>query len=289
MAFLIKAFIKFLQFIPYSLLHKLGSLMALFLNLLPNSHKKNTQQNLKLVFPDKSSKDIKTLTKKSLFHSSMNILESGIVWGSKNRKFENYLIEICNIEAIKKSNDSERGILLITPHLGNIEIIIKFLGKQFNCTIPYSKPNQSYLDKIITLSRERAGVKMVDTDVAGLKELIKSLKEKNMVAIASDQVPKQGFGVASTFFGKEIYSMTLVPKLKKISNCAVHSVYCERRKKAQGFNIYFSNEIDLSHDVQEGVDRMNNEFEECIMSIPEQYSWEYKKFKRSTHKTIYNK
>ena len=219
----------------------------------------------------------------------MNILESGIVWGSKNRKFENYLIEICNIEAIKKSNDSERGILLITPHLGNIEIIIKFLGKQFNCTIPYSKPNQSYLDKIITLSRERAGVKMVDTDVAGLKELIKSLKEKNMVAIASDQVPKQGFGVASTFFGKEIYSMTLVPKLKKISNCAVHSVYCERRKKAQGFNIYFSNEIDLSHDVQEGVDRMNNEFEECIISIPEQYSWEYKKFKRSIHKTIYNK
>ena len=65
MAFLIKAFIRFLQFIPYSLLHKFGSLMALFLNLLPNYHKKITQQNLKLVFPGKSSKDIKTLTKKS--------------------------------------------------------------------------------------------------------------------------------------------------------------------------------------------------------------------------------
>ena len=130
---------------------------------------------------------------------------------------------------------------------------------------------------------------MVQPDSAGLKVLIKSLKEKNMVAIASDQVPKQGFGIASTFFGKEIYSMTLVPKLKKVSNCAVHSVYCERRKKAQGFNIYFSDELDLSHDVQEGVDRMNNEFEECIMTIPEQYSWEYKKFKRSVNKTIYNK
>ena len=93
MAFLIKAFIKFLQYIPYSLLHKLGSLMALFLNLLPNSHKKITQQNIKLVFPGKSSKEIKTITKKSLFHSSMNFLESGIVWGSKNTKFENYLVE----------------------------------------------------------------------------------------------------------------------------------------------------------------------------------------------------
>ena len=58
MALLVKAFIKFLQFIPYSFLYKFGSLMALFLNLLPNSHKKITQQNLKLVFPDKPSKDI---------------------------------------------------------------------------------------------------------------------------------------------------------------------------------------------------------------------------------------
>ena len=180
-------------------------------------------------------------------------------------------------------------LLLITPHLGNIEIIIKFLGKQFNCTIPYSKPNQSYLDKIITLSRESAGVKMVHPDSAGLKVLIKSLKEKNMVAIASDQVPKTRVRTCLNFFWQRNLLYDISTKVKKVSNCAVHSVYCERRKKAQGFNIYFSDELDLSHDVQEGVDRMNNEFEECIMTIPEQYSWEYKKFKRSVNKTIYNK
>ena len=44
---------------------------------------------------------------------------------------------------------------------------------------------------------------MVDTDVAGLKELIKSLKEKNMVAIASDQVPKQGLELPQLFLAKK--------------------------------------------------------------------------------------
>ena len=80
---------------------------------------------------------------------------------------------------------------------------------------------------------------MVHPDSAGLKVLIKSLKEKNMVAIASDQVPKQGFGIASTFFGKEIYSMTLVPKLKKVSNCAVLLFIVKEEKKLK-VSIYIS-------------------------------------------------
>ena len=40
---------------------------------------------------------------------------------------------------------------------------------------------------------------------------------------------------------------------------------------------------------QEGVDRMNIEFEKCIMELLGQYSWEYKKFKRTSLKTIYKK
>ena len=46
---------------------------------------------------------------------------------------------------------------------------------------------------------------------------------------------------------------------------------------------------DILSDDKVGVDKMNNEFEKCIMQLPGQYSWEYKKFKRSVNKTIYNK
>jgi lauroyl/myristoyl acyltransferase len=64
-------------------------------------------------------------------------------------------------------------------------------------------------------------------------------------------------------------------------------MYCERKKKGEGFIIHFSKEINLSSELQEGVDKMNNEFEKCIMKIPEQYSWEYKKFKRNNKESIY--
>ena len=38
---------------------------------------------------------------------------------------------------------------------------------------------------------------------------------------------------------------------------------------------------------QEGVDIMNKELEKCIMSAPEQYAWEYKKYKHSTQDDPY--
>ena len=81
--------------------------------------------------------------------------------------------------------------------------------------------------------------------------------------------------------------MSLLPKLQQRTGCVAHLMYCERKENGKGFVIHFDRKIDLSSDIQEGVDKMNNEFEKCIMKLPGQYSWEYKKFKRTELDSIY--
>ena len=66
-------------------------------------------------------------------------------------------------------------------------------------------------------------------------------------------------------------------------------MFCERKENGEGFCIHFEDSIFLSGGIQEGVDKMNLEFEKCIMKFPSQYSWEYKKFKRTDQKSIYYK
>ena len=219
----------------------------------------------------------------------MNILESGMVWGSKKYIKDRKFIEVRNFDLIKNSISQNKGVLLFTPHLGNIEILINYLGSEFDTTIPYTKPKNSSLDKIITKSRNDAGVKMVSADASGIRKILSALKEKKLVAIASDQVPKKGNGSFSKFFNNEIYSMTLLPKLQEKTDCMVHLMYCERKRNASGFVIHFQESIDLKQGTQEGVDRMNIEFEKCIMELPGQYSWEYKKFKRTSLQSIYKR
>ena len=279
--------IKSLEAIPYKGLFYIGKVLGLLLYILPNKHKRISKANLELVFPQKTSLQINSILRDSLFHSIMNILEAGLVCGKQDYKKKPGFINVKNFSEIETALSSDKGILLFTPHIGNIEIIINFLGQHTDCTIPYTQPKHKGLDKIITNSRNKSGVKMVDINVSGIKEMLAALKNKKLAAVASDQVPKKGAGTISKFFNNEIYSMTLLPKLQQRTGCVAHLMYCERKEKGKGFVIHFDSKIDLSSNIQEGVDKMNNEFEKCIMKLPGQYSWEYKKFKRTRLKSIY--
>ena len=279
--------LKSLEAIPYKGLFYIGKVLGLLLYILPNKHKRVSKANLELVFPQKTSLQINSILRDSLFHSIMNILEAGLVWGKQDYKKKPGFINVKNFSEIETGLSSDKGILLFTPHIGNIEIIINFLGQHTDCTIPYTQPKHKGLDKIITNSRNKSGVKMVDINVSGIKEMLAALKNKKLAAVASDQVPKKGAGMISKFFNNEIYSMTLLPKLQQRTGCVAHLMYCERKEKGKGFVIHFDSKIDLSSNIQEGVDKMNNEFEKCIMKLPGQYSWEYKKFKRTELDSIY--
>ena len=279
--------LKSLEAIPYKGLFYIGKVLGLLLYILPNKHKRISKANLELVFPQKTSLQINSILRDSLFHSIMNILEAGLVWGKQDYKKKPGFINVKNFSEIETALSSDKGVLLFTPHIGNIEIIINFLGQHTDCTIPYTQPKHKGLDKIITNSRNKSGVKMVDINVSGIKEMLAALKNKKLAAVASDQVPKKGAGIISKFFNNEIYSMTLLPKLQQRTGCVAHLMYCERKEKGKGFVIHFDSKIDLSSNIQEGVDKMNNEFEKCIMKLPGQYSWEYKKFKRTELDSIY--
>lgn len=279
--------LKSLEAIPYKGLFYIGKVLGLLLYILPNKHKRISKANLELVFPQKTSLQINSILRDSLFHSIMNILEAGLVWGKQDYKKKPGFINVKNFSEIETALSSDKGVLLFTPHIGNIEIIINFLGQHTDCTIPYTQPKQKGLDKIITNSRNKSGVKMVDINVSGIKEMLAALKNKKLAAVASDQVPKKGAGIISKFFNSEIYSMSLLPKLQQRTGCVAHLMYCERKEKGKGFVIHFDSKIDLSSNIQEGVDKMNNEFEKCIMKLPGQYSWEYKKFKRTELDSIY--
>ena len=281
--------IKSLEAIPYKVLFYVGKVLALLLYLLPNKHKRISKANLELVFSDKSPSQINSILKDSLFHSIMNFLETGLVWGKKDYKKKQGFVDVKNFSEIESSLSSGNGVLLFTPHIGNIEIIINFLGQHTDCTIPYTPPKNKYLDKVITDSRNSSGVKMVETNLGGIKEMLSTLNNKNLVAVASDQVPKRGAGVCSKFFNSEVYSMNLLPKLQQRTGCTVHFMYCERKEKGEGFVIHFHNKTDILSDDKVGVDKMNNEFEKCIMQLPGQYSWEYKKFKRTKKNYIYDR
>ena len=105
-----RLFIIVTGLIPYRALYQIGKLMGWIFYLTPNKHKRISLENLNLVFPELTSKELNKLLRESLFHSSMNILECGMVWGSKKYIKDKYFLMLLPDDLIIKKNCSKSMI-----------------------------------------------------------------------------------------------------------------------------------------------------------------------------------
>ena len=247
-----------------------------------------TTANLRLVFPGLEKKAIKELAISSIKETLKTVFEMGFVWSFLPRKDLSKYVSSQGFEKIKKSLDYNKGLILFAPHLSNIEIILNYTGRQVPCMALYTPSKNKYIDKVMLSARTRMGVTMVEPNLSGIKSILENLNKGGVVIIASDQVPKLEGGILSNFFSIPALTMTLVSKLKMKSKAPCHSIFCTRVPNGKGFKVRFSEEIaGMDLDLQSSVDRMNEELEKCIMNSPEQYSWEYKRYKHSSIEGIY--
>ena len=286
---LLKLFLTLFSYISLKNIHFLGEVTGFLLSIVPNSLKTTTRTNLKICFPEKTQMEIDILTRKSLKETSKSLFESGKSWIAYPKLDINKLVEVEGKDLILRSLEEGRGVILFTPHIGNIEILINFVANNFKSTIPYTPAKISALDSIMNSARDLMGANMVKADSGGVKSSLITLREGNLIMMASDQVPKKSNGIISSFFGVSALTVSLISTLSKKTKSPCHSVVCLRQSRGQGFRIIFSEKINQLNDldVQDGVNLMNRELEKCIMKAPEQYAWEYKRFKHSTFESPY--
>ena len=292
MAFLLTKFIQlnlfFMGLLPLKVISYLAQFCFLLYKPIKTDAYSTTFTNLNIAFPGMKKDEIKKMAMVSLTETAKTALEMGFVWSKLPGKETSKYLQVKGIKSIKKSLDENKGLILIVPHLSNIEIILNYLGGSMSCMALYTPSKNKYFDKVMLSARSKMGVKMVETNLAGIKSILTNLKNGGVVVIASDQVPKPEGGVLSKFFTLPALTMTLVARLKLKSDAPCHSLFCIRKTNKTGFELTFSDKIDgMGIDLQSSVDRMNEELEKCIMTAPEQYSWEYKRYKHSSQKSLY--
>lgn len=249
---------------------------------------KTTSANLRLAFPELDEKETQNLTKKSLLETLRIASELGLAWSRLPGNSLLKYIDVKGLDNVFHSLDKKKGLILFTPHLSNIEIMLNSISKELSCMALYTPSKNLYMDQVMLAARSKMGAEMVEPNMAGVKSMLNKLKQGGVVLIASDQVPNLEGGLLSKFFSTPALTMTLVSKLKLKTGAPCHSVYCLRKPRGKGFEVIYSHEIEgMDLDMQSSVDRMNEELEKCIMNAPEQYAWEYKRYKHSGLKDIY--
>jgi len=229
------------------------------------SHLKITEKNINHCFGED-----RELMRKSFRETIELSLIFPYVWGKK----DNYkkLIDPDYIENITPEND--RPKIFFTLHMGCVDIIIFVLSELLSqIDVLYTPVKNKVLEDKLLKIRQRQGGAMFPATPNGVKNFFKNFLGQNNILIASDLVPHKK-GVYEKFFNKECFCIDLIEKLSSKGTHDLHFIYLTKGKK----NKYKL----VSKKIKNKITtlEMNALFEEAILTAPELYSWEYKKFKK---------
>lgn len=183
-----------------------------------------------------------------------------------------------------------RGVLLLTPHLGCYEVAAqavaaRHLAAHGPLTVLFRPARKAWLAPLVAASRQRPGLVAVPTTLAGVRQMIKALRQGRGVGLLPDQVPPQDLGTWAPFFGRPAYTMTLAARLSQQTGCEVRLVWGERLPRGRGFRLHcHALSEPWPDDLQAAVARMNLEMERLIRACPQQYLWSYARYKSPRQK-----
>lgn len=267
---------------PLPLLHGLAWLFGTMLLWLPNRAARTTLRNLRACFPRHDEAALRALAQASLRHSLCAMFEMGRAWLWPMARMTGLIRESEGVDEFRRAVVAGDGVILLAPHLGNWEIFGISMCHKYPAHFLYMPPDDAALDRLLLRSRARGGLRMAAGGREGVGKLLRAFRAGELVGILPDQVPAGGGGVFAPFFGEPAYTMTLACKLAQRPGARVFCGYAKRLPASAGFRISVR-ELDLRRDkLEDAVTAMNRAIEELVRESPEQYQWEYKRFRRQS-------
>lgn len=240
---------------------------------------KLTMCNIKICFPDLSDVEKTLLAKESFIETFVSGYETLQSWarpihisGKKIFRIENnYLIS---------QNANKKGLAIIAIHNRSVDMLLKWINSKTNTTTLYKKVKIKYLDKFVRKQREENNNEVYETNINGVRKIFKAFIDNKVVCLAADQVPKRGMGEYIKFFNTDAYTTTLAASMvHKTKKPAVFICMNSFENNRLGITIYPSNES-IYNDSEYKLS-INQSIEDLIKINPKDYSWEYKRFRRS--------
>lgn len=282
-SFFILTIFRLLALLPLSLVRALGKLAGHLLWLFNTEARQVTELNLRLCFPELSDEERLKLTHRRLQMLCIVAFEFGPVWLWSGQRVVERVHSVTGEELLQAGLADGRGVVLLAPHIGNWEVLGLHVSAQGHpMTTMYQPPDLPAMDSLMQASRQRLGMKLVPTNTGGVKALLKALKAGEIIGVLPDQVPPRGTGGEfAPFFGHPALTMTLLHSLVQRTGATVLSFYAIVNN-AGGWDLTFAEVPAAMHDadVQHSLCALNQAVEACARVYPEQYQWEYKRFRK---------
>ncbi|HEV2614290.1 MAG TPA: lysophospholipid acyltransferase family protein [Gammaproteobacteria bacterium] len=263
--------------LPYAIQLKIGGFFGWLAFHFSKRERRIAEINIQKCFPQLDLLARKTLIKNSFISAGQGMIETLFgFWGSPKRLKK--LAHIQNLHILQNALKQKKGVIVFGPHLSSVH----FVGRLLNLVQPvggmYFPPKNAFLRNIT----ERALSHCFEFTVKRheIRSFVKAMKNNKTILYTPDiDAGKEGLFVP--FFNIPASTVTATSRFAEMTDCIVIPGYYCRRKDNTGIDIIFHEPLDNfpSGDVYADTLRINQWLEKVISEHPEQFIWQYKRFK----------
>ena len=279
---LVVGFLRLFALLPWRAVQGSGRFIGWLMWKLPNRSREVARINLSKCFPELDAVERERLLGQSLQQIGMAFTESACAWIWPADKTLRLVKEVEGLEVLEQALASGKGVVGITSHLGNWEVLNHFYCAQCKPIIFYRPPKLKAVDDLLQRQRVQLGNKVAPSTREGIISVIKEVRKGGAVGIPADPEPSEGAGVFVPFLGTQALTSKFVPGMLTGGKAVGVFLHALRLDDGSGYKVILEAAPPAMYDeeVEVAVAAMSGVIERYVRTWPSQYMWTMKGFKK---------
>lgn len=276
---------RFIARIPYQRMAAAGSMIGLLIYFVDARHRRIVRRNLSFAYPEWTAEQVKKMSLLVFQNLGTTLMEIGQLTCLSGADLLNR-VNITGEEYLRQALDYHKGVVLISAHIGNWEIVPLFWPLYFKTPISVvaRELENRVVDRWVCNLRSRFGGEVIYKETA-MPEMIRALREDKALAILIDQGTKSSLGVKITFFDRFVTATSGASLLAMRCKSPVVPGFCIRNGDGT-FTLHLEKPMflkrtgDLRGDLKENTQTLTDVIEAMVRKYPEQWFWVHKRWRK---------
>ena len=279
---LVVGFLRLFALLPWPAVQALGGLIGWMMWKLPNRSREVARTNLGKCYPELDGDALERLLGQTLKQTGKTFTESACAWIWPAEKTLRLVREIEGLGVLETALASGKGVVGITSHLGNWEVLNHFYCAQCKPIIFYRPPKLKAVDDLLQRQRVQLGNKVAPSTREGIISVIKEVRRGGAVGIPADPEPSEGAGVFVPFLGTRALTSKFVPGMLTGGKAVGVFLHALRLDDGSGYKVILEAAPPAMYDedIEVAVAAMSGVVERYVRQWPSQYMWTMKRFKK---------